>query len=1386
MIDAQHEQPVTPGERVLPLRPNSLRLTRLTLNGFKSFADRTAFTFDEAITGIVGPNGCGKSNLVDAIKWVLGERSSKSLRGKEMIDVIFAGSAGRKPAGMASVTLTFDNPVLPEGFALSGVLGTEVDADDAPGENPSGALGEGPCEGKAEASDTPAESGAPTPEPIGTDDEPVESVLADRRRVRRPLPIDAGEVSVERQLFRDGTSRYLINGKRARLRDIRDLFLDTGIGADAYSIIEQGKVDAMLLASPQERRTIFEEAAGIAKYKQRRIEAQRKLDRAEANLSRTREMLDSTERRLRIVRGQAAKARRFRELDGECSALRLAVAFDQYDEVCQRLAAMTSRLQALEVDRDRAHEDLASCERAMQESELALNEATGELRRIEDAVREGEHAGATARQRRQLGERAIEEASRQLELDRQRLHAAEALIGTLESDLDDQRGVLAAIAERAAEAERALDEATSARGEATAAIASTRHEREQARSRLAGMEREQQALRSEADSIAHRLEELASQRGRLDDRLASLTRDRDASATELETMRAALDRRGSAIAGLEREFAALFEKGETLAGARRTRAERVDRLAGERVGLDARRATLDEMVRSRAGLAEGAKWVMERREGGDGFAGVVAPLAELVETQSEHAAAVEAALGSDLQALVTRSIVDGPSPEERSALPGRVRFLPLRGLGAPAAATLPDAVPGTHLTGLRALVRAHDGDAAVSALLDRLLARTYLVEDLDAALLLAAGAFGAGVRFVTKAGEVLGEYGRVDAGPPGAEQGGGLIRRASELAELEARLGVLTAELNGERGELERLDAAWGEVNAERERVSSDLAEQRRLLAGEQARLDRLEAEQTRFDREIASAGEELGKARARGEEMENARGARIEKADALERLAVDQRAALSSLNQQLSDLERRAEAAGERMSAAREEAGRANAERDGARREFSRLEQALDAARDSRQEHERHAEQARARHAQHEATIREATEELTRAEAALEEARSGLDGARARAEEAERTRQLGGAALAGARERSKLVERDWHGVEATRREFEVKRENLEERTLEDLRVDLAAEYPEYRAMMADGAITRIDIPDAQARINVLRSEIGKLGHVNLDAIAEEGQLSEADEGLRAQLADLDEARGRLTDLIERLNIASRERFGEVFTLIREHFGGQDGMFRRLFGGGRAEVRLMGLVKEVEEADGTIRKVVTEQTDLLESGIEVIAKPPGKEPRSISQLSGGEKTLTAVALLMAIFRSKPSCFCVLDEVDAALDESNVGRFCQTVRAFTDQSSFIVITHNKKTMQMADHLYGVTQQERGVSKRVSVRFDHVAPDGSFRASESEPERESRATPEPGESIDPPSGAREAPSPTSPASMNGTSRPSGGLRRALAAMREESDGPVAVER
>ncbi len=325
-----------------------MRLAKLTLSGFKSFADKTEFTFDESITGIVGPNGCGKSNVVDAVKWVLGERSSKSLRGTEMIDVIFAGSAARKPLGLASVTLTFENPVM---------QGRQTAIGHGPSAEPGAAAGTFVAELAVEA-----DAGAPADEAPESED--ATAALDPRVRGKRALPIDTDMVDVERRLHRDGTSEYLINSKKARLRDIRDLFLDTGVGADAYCIIEQGKVDAMLLASPIERRTIFEEAAGIAKYRARKTEAERKLDRTQANLAVAREQLESAERRLRIVKGQAAKARTFKTLDEQFRTLRVSLALHQYHDLRQRLEGLTSRLSELEGVRTEAHRTLASFEAA--------------------------------------------------------------------------------------------------------------------------------------------------------------------------------------------------------------------------------------------------------------------------------------------------------------------------------------------------------------------------------------------------------------------------------------------------------------------------------------------------------------------------------------------------------------------------------------------------------------------------------------------------------------------------------------------------------------------------------------------------------------------------------------------------------------------------------------------------------------------------------------------------------------------------------------------------------------------------------------------------------------------------------------------------------------
>ncbi|MFN0134241.1 MAG: chromosome segregation protein SMC [Phycisphaerales bacterium] len=1310
-----------------------MRLARLTLSGFKSFADTTEFTFDEAITGVVGPNGCGKSNIVDAIKWVLGERSSKSLRGKEMIDVIFAGSAGRKPAGMAAVTLSFENPVIGEGTEGRGDEGTkgggtkaqrhegtEAGEEGARSESHSASKGVSSDAVAGELTDVAAVVEGSEAPATNEDESEVEFVRGGARR--RGLPIDADMVEVERRLYRDGTSQYVINGKRARLKDIRDLFLDTGIGADAYSIIEQGKVDAMLLASPQERRTIFEEAAGVAKYKQRRVEAQRKLERAQANLAITREQLASTERRLRIVKGQAAKARRFKELDADLRALRLALAMEQYDDIRTRLEGLTSRLAGLEQERAAATAEVGALEAQRQEAEINRHELDREHRAAHEHRQAALHAGESAMQRLTLTERARDEAAAQARADAERLADLDRRLGAIEQDTADEAARVAALAEELAERERAVERVASERARALSALADRQAALSQRRGTVGDIERERAGLAASIEGERRREASLRERAGGIESRLTQSESHAADHARRVEASTLELSQRRERVMGLEHELSSREAASARLAEGRRALAERVAGLEHRHVRLDGRRVTLAEMAAARVGLGEAVRHVLSRRDAGQGFAGVIAPLAELVQTEREHAAAVEAALGDRLQSLVVGSMAAMPASEELETLPGRAAFMPVGGRGSMDRWSVPGTLPDeSSLVGAGRVVPlaqvarvAADGPEGLADLLRRLLGGVYLVESLEAATLLSAAS--PSTRFVTRRGEVLDAQGTITAGPMTGAEGepSGVLQRRSELAELSVELAEVARGLEAERAALAGADAEAASLQAAVSTSRTALATEQRALAAEQARGEQLEAEGERLAREARALERELGEARHQLASAEKSGAELAQRSESLSRLHAEQAAAAEVLAEEVRAAQLAAEATADQVTAARVEASRSAEQLDARRREHRRLIEAGASLKRDREHTSRLAAQSGRRQEEHAAAIEAIRVEIAAAEADSARLAAEVESALQRLADAAARSEALGQSLGASRERARHIERDWHSVEVSRRELEVRREGLEERTQAELGIDAAHEHADYRVTMADAGewtVGRLDQPAATAEIDSLRDEIKALGHVNLEALDEETQLVARNEGLIRQVADIDEAAKQLGELIERLNVASRERFGEIFAAIQANFAGPDGMFRKLFGGGRAEVRLMPLVKEIETPEG-IRKVETGETDLLESGVEVIAKPPGKEPRSISQLSGGEKTLTAVALLLAIFKSKPSCFCVLDEVDAALDDANVGRYCAVVREFTTHSHFIVITHNKKTMQNADRLFGVTMQERGVSTRVTVKFDRT--------------------------------------------------------------------------
>jgi len=638
-VSSQRRDRATPGSDIGMEAAQVMRLAKITLVGFKSFADRTEFTFDDPITAIVGPNGCGKSNIVDAIKWVLGERSAKSLRSKEMQDVIFAGSAGRAPAGMASVTLSFMNPL------------------------------QEPSESNQQDPSTPALDAA---------DESSPDSLINRQGVNRTLPIDSEVVDVQRRLYRDGGSQYLINGKRARLRDIRDLFLDTGVGADAYSIIEQGKVDAMLLSSPVDRRSIFEEAAGVAKFRVRRIESQRKLDRTEVNLIRAREQLESTERRLRAVHNQAARARRFKELDSRYRGLRIALMLHQNLELNDRLNGLTSRLIGLQKEQDDAVQTLESLEEHKQNHELARHDLLSQRQAVESDLTAAEHEGQHAAQREALAERSLEETEslkqhedeRAEELRRGASQVAQAEQALADSIIQLEAALL--------EVERECEEESDRR---TALQQSQVDRREQLGNKQAACEeinRERTALVVRIEAETNRAQMLRQEQEKREQAAHALVEEETTLQADQQQASAAVASTKERIGATQLEVDGLEQDLSTLSNDQQRLGGRLSSLEQRRISLDSRRQTLQEMVDAHAGLDDAPRAVLNRKntDSGDGpFSCVLAPLADLIETDAPHAQAVEAALGSNLQALVVRSMTELIDSGALRELSGRVVFL---------------------------------------------------------------------------------------------------------------------------------------------------------------------------------------------------------------------------------------------------------------------------------------------------------------------------------------------------------------------------------------------------------------------------------------------------------------------------------------------------------------------------------------------------------------------------------------------------------------------------------------------------------------------------------------------------------------------------------------
>ncbi len=1246
-----------------------MRLSKVTLSGFKSFADHTEFTFDEGIIGIVGPNGCGKSNVVDAIKWVLGERSAKSLRGSAMADVIFAGSAARKPAGSAAVTLSFENP--------------KVTAEEAARRDPFNASGT-PRPSEVESGDIEIE---------GIDESGAESDVVRRGSVQdRLLPVDSDAVDVTRRLWADGRSEYLINGRKVRLRDIKDLFFDTGIGTDGYGIIEQGKVAALLEANPAERRAVLEEAAGVARFRTRRAEAMRKLDAAERNLVQVREQHSGTERRLRIVRGQADKARRYRELESRRRELRESIVLDQYRELAEEQGSAKSDCDATVGARDAAEHGIRTLEASQLDREVARDRAAGACHALERDALEADGAARESSARVDMLTGRLDEVRTQVEQERLGIATLDDRLLELRAEVDRAQHAEDVSHETVRGLDHALVGAAERRNAAAGNVAQARARLDHARDGWHAAERERARLQERLHGTTVRVQSVREQL----ERQAAREQPFD---QELDTHRCAFNRATVTLAvgrddeaRLLTQLTTVSQSAEALDDRRSQVTRAIADLRDRRSRIEGRHRVLADLDASHEGLGSATRAVLGNRAR---FPGVLGVLGEMIETDRGHALAVEAALGDRLDLLLTQNapdtsafLVRAVSSESADRVVGRVRCAALEWPRhvSPRATSVDGAIP------LSSVVR---GLGAAAPLVEQVLSNAWLASSLDRAIELAQGAL-VGARLVTTGGDLVDECGVVATGR--AEQStGGMVARRAELVDLTSQAESCRLELAGLEQEMAGLEGEERQSAAAQQEVESGLAGARRLIVESQFQIERTAQLIARVERERTAIVAERAEAQERLESMLHETGSLESALESQAALVNHARETHEHSQSQLTQLEAALTAVDEELGSKRMALAEANAMAQSRRRERALLATSADEAARRRAEF---AKQLEGRDAQI-ATIESDRSHAQRARGEAESRAIRLRTDKAAAEVA--LREVGAAAEAGARElriereRFTIAERAFNSAQMRLREAEIRIESLGAQVMDELGLDLAGveALPEALA----------DREARHAEAEELRKEIRGLGNVNLDAINEVDDLEKRFQDLTTQLADIDAARESLSALIVHLEAACRTRFESVFQAVREHFGGTDGMFRRLFGGGSADIYLL--------------PTESGEIDWLESGIEIRAKPPGKEPRVISQLSGGEKSMTTVALLMAIFRSRPAPFCILDEVDAALDEANVERFCGSLSWFLDRSHFIVITHHKRTMQACHKLYGVTMPQRGVSRRVSVRFDQVGRDGQIR-------------------------------------------------------------------
>jgi len=1245
-------------------------LKNLTLFGFKSFADKTTLNFQPGVSAIVGPNGCGKSNIAEAIRWVLGEQSARMLRANEMADVIFNGSDARKPLAMAEVSITLGD-VDKEHLMAAGV------------------------------------------------------------------ELDYNELTITRRVFRDGVSEYFINRTPCRLRDIQQLFMGTGLGRASYSIMCQGHITQILSSKPEDRRVVFEEAAGITKYKVQRREALRKLEYTEQNLLRLADLIREVKRQLGSLQRQAGKARRYKQLTQELQHLETQLARHEFDVLQSEIAKRRAEGEQLAAEIQTASETIAKTESelgALRERLFALEheisqaqqhelELKAEFDRLQNTIQfnqerirelETQHGRALAEIAQAEERRST--AQNELAAVEQRLTASEAALTAQRDTVQARQAALREIETQIADKERALRDAQ-------AAVFAAAQDLSKLHNQLAALDLQQQARAAQLKKLAAEKLQLQTERAGLTDRINELAHRLEQDRQNTQAKQAEIEHKQKQLQELQRSLNEHLSLQEQL----------LQQQAELRSKLD----LLEQLQTQYEGFSSGAQAAL-RHTGA-----VLGALADKIRVPDSYVTAIEGALGHYLQIVLTDEPVTAQQilAELHQQNKGRASIAalalkptsanePEQTVPAPEQATAHQVVPALSVV---------EAEPSVQPLLKALLGRTLIVPDLDTATACWRNSY-AGFDFVTLGGDMLSRHGIYTGG---STNGNGsspspasILARKNQIAALRDTLDRLQQELARSSNACDNLRNEQTALQTQLDGLLSEVRGAELDLAKRQSELATLQNSLRALDDKIETVEYELLSIQEQEKEQLAQSAALAAQVAQVEQNQQMHQAALAEVTAALETLRKQREAAHDALTESKVAFAAEEQLYNSFQQQRRALLQRINELAQTAQQRQRDIAACYERRTQAIEQIAQAqqrTDSVTAKRKDVQVKIAHLADQREACESETATREQ---QLRQLRQQLDRLQQQRATVELDLAQKQMTVQNLRERIKQKYNVNLddvptecititiAVEGPAQVHVMSPEEMAESGVATdwnaVAEHIAALQKRIEEMGPVNPMALEEFEEIQQRYEFLSKQHDDLVQAKTQLLELINRLNQQTQQMFAETFEKIRQNFRT---LFTEVFGGGRADLYLL------------------DENDLLESGIEIVARPPGKQLQSITLLSGGEQTMTAVALLFAIYQVKPSPFCVLDELDAPLDEANIIRFTRILQRFVGQSQFIIITHNKRTIGMADALYGVTMEEQGLSKIVSVKFHKTQdasderkhqPDASAPAHQTQPGQEDNET------------------------------------------------------